>query len=159
MISLQFLVIPLTLILGLILIMMPMPEWSQIYRPDWIALMLIYWSMALPNRVGLIYAFIIGLFVDVTQGTLLGQHSLALVLIVYINFNFYQRIRVMSLGRQSLYVLLLLFINQLTVVWIEGMMGSDPPVLAFFAAPLIGMAIWPWVVIILRDIRRKAQLR
>ena len=159
MIGLQVFVIPLTLVLGLILMMMPMPEWSQIYRPDWVALILIYWSMALPNRVGLIYAFIIGLFVDVTQGTLLGQHSLALVLIVYINFSFYQRVRVMALGRQSLYALLLLFINQLTVVWIEGMMGSEPPVMAYFAAPLIGMAIWPWVFIVLRDVRRKAQLR
>ncbi len=159
MISFQVLVIPLSLLVGLILMMLPMPEWTQIYRPDWVALMLIYWSMALPNKVGLLSAFTIGLFVDVTQGTLLGQHSLALVIIVFINYNFYQRIRVMPLGRQSLYVLLLLFVSQFTVVWIEGMLGSDPPVMAFFGAPLIGMAIWPWVFIVLRDIRRKAQLR
>ena len=159
MIGLQILVIPLSLLLGLVLMMLPMPEWTQIYRPDWVALILIYWSMAMPNRVGLLYAFVIGLFVDVTQGTVLGQHSLALVLIVFINYNFYQRIRVMSLGRQSLYVWLLLFISQFTVIWIEGMIGTPPPKLAFITAPLIGMAIWPWVFIIMRDIRRKAQLR
>ena len=159
MIPYQFLVIPLSLIVGLVLMMLPMPEWTQIYRPDWIALMLIYWSMALPNRVGLMYAFITGLFVDVSQGTLLAQHSLALVIILFINFNFHQRIRVMPLGRQSLYVGFLLFINQFSVLWVEGMRGTPPPVMAYFAAPLVGMAIWPWVFIILRDIRRKAQLR
>lgn len=159
MISFNFLVIPLSLMVGLVLMMLPLPEWTQIYRPDWVALILIYWSMALPKKVGLWFAFVMGLFVDVTQGTLLGQHSLALVLITFINFNFHQRIRVMSLGRQALYVLSLLLVNQFTVIWIEGMLGSDPPGMAFIAAPLIGMAIWPWVFIVLRDIRRKAELR
>jgi rod shape-determining protein MreD len=105
------------------------------------------------------FAFITGLFVDVSQGTLLGQHSLALLVIIFLNLNFYQRVRVMNLGRQALYVLILLFINQFTVVWIEGMMQREPPVMAYFGAPLVGMAIWPWVFIILRDIRRKAELR
>lgn len=159
MIRLNWFVIPLSLIIGLILIMLPLPEWAQIYRPNWVALFLIYWSMALPNRVGLWFALISGLFVDVTLGTLLCQHSLALVLIIFINFNFHQRVRVMSLTRQALYVLLLLLIDQFTVVWIEGMLGRDPPGMAFFGAPLVGMAIWPWVFIVLRDIRRKADLR
>ena len=159
MIAFNFLVIPLSLVLGLVLMMIPLPEWSQIYRPDWVALILIYWSMAMPNRVGLWYAFITGLFVDVSQGTLLGQHSLALVIIIFINLNFHQRIRVLPLSRQALYVLGLLMIDQVTVVWIEGIMQRDPEVMAFFAAPLIGMAIWPWVFLALRDIRRKTQLR
>ncbi|MDJ0880236.1 MAG: rod shape-determining protein MreD [Gammaproteobacteria bacterium] len=158
MIGLNFLVIPLSLVLGLVLMMIPLPEWTEIYRPDWIALVLIYWSMAMPQRVGLWVAFISGLFVDVTLGTLLGQHSLALTIIVFINLNFHLRIRVMPLVHQSLYVFLLLLINQLTVVWIEGMMQREPPVMAYFGAPLVGMAIWPWVFIALRDIRRKAQL-
>jgi rod shape-determining protein MreD len=159
MIGLNFLVIPLSLIVGLVLMMLPLPEWTQVYRPNWVALFLIYWSMALPNKVGLWFAFIAGLFIDVTHGTLLGQHSLALTLIIFINFNFYQRVRVMSLGRQALYVMILLLIDQFTVVWIEGMLGSDPPAVAFIGAPLIGMAIWPWVFIVLRDIRRKVELR
>ena len=112
----------------------------------------------MPHRVGLWVAFICGLFVDVTQGTLLGQHSLALTIIIFINLNFHLRIRVLPLVHQSLYVMLLLLINQLTVVWIEGIMQREPPVMAYFGAPLVGMAIWPWVFIALRDIRRKAQL-
>ncbi len=158
MISLKYLVIPLSLVIGLTLLIMPLPEWARIYRPDWVALFLIYWSMALPKRVGLWTAFITGLFVDVSQGTLLGQHSMALLVIIFINLNLHQRIRVMSLAGQALYVFMLLLINQLVVVWIEGMLQRGPPVMAYFGPALTGMAIWPWVFILLRDIRRKAQL-
>lgn len=158
MISLNVFVIPLTLIAGLILQMLPLPLEAQIYRPDWVALILIYWNMALPNKVGLWVAFITGLFIDVTQGTLLGQHSLALVIIIFINLNFHLQVRVLALVHQAFYVFLLLLINQFTIVWIEGMMHREPPIMAYFGAPLTGMFIWPWIFIVLRDIRRKAQV-
>jgi rod shape-determining protein MreD len=158
MIQLNFLVIPLTLILALTLQILPLPDWAQIYRPDWMALMLIYWSMALPKRVGLWFAFFCGLLVDVAQGTLLGQHSLALIIIIFINLNLHQRIRVMSLIGQAGYVFLLLLIDQASVLWIEGMLHRNTPLMAYFGPALVGMAIWPWIFILLRDLRRKAQL-
>ncbi|MBT3204488.1 MAG: rod shape-determining protein MreD [Gammaproteobacteria bacterium] len=158
MITLNFFVIPLSLILGLTLQILPLPDWTQIYRPDWVALILVYWSMALPKKVGVWFAFFTGLIVDVMQGTLLGQHSLALVIIIFINMNLYQRIRVMSLPGQAMYVMILLLINQIAVVWIEGMLQRSTPVMAFFGPPLTGMFIWPWIFILLRDVRRKANL-
>lgn len=159
MIPLNLLAIPLSLMVALMLIMLPLPDWAQVYRPDWVALILIYWSMALPKRVGLWVAFITGLFLDVTLSTLLGQHGLALIIIIFINLNLYQRVRVMTLSYQALYVLVLLLINQLVVLWIEGILQRDPPFMAFIGPALTGMMIWPWVFIVLRDIRRKAQLR
>lgn len=159
MISLNILVIPFSILVALTLLILPLPDWAQIYRPDWVALVLIYWSMALPKRVGLLFAFFTGLIVDAAQGTLLGQHSLALVIIIFFNLNLHQRIRIMSRGRQALYVLVLLLISQLVLVWIEGMMGRSPPFMAYIGSPLTGMAIWPWVFMVLRDIRRKAHLR
>jgi rod shape-determining protein MreD len=45
------------------------------------------------------------------------------------------------------------------VAWVEGIMGRSTPLMAYFGAPLVGMIIWPWVFVILRDIRRKALLR
>jgi len=156
--NLRYLVIFLCLIVGLILMILPLPETVQIYRPHWVALILIYWSLALPERVGLWIAFISGIVVDTSQGTLLGQHTLALVIIISINLNFYQRIRVMSLAQQALYVFSLLVIGQTVIIWVEGIMGQPTPLLAFFGAPFIGMLIWPWVFVILRDIRRKANI-
>jgi rod shape-determining protein MreD len=156
---LRYLVIYLSLVAALILMILPLPDWAQMYRPNWMALMLIYWSMALPHRVGLWAAFFSGIVLDSSLGTLLGQHTLALVIIVYFNLNFYQRIRVLALAQQAIYVFALLLINQVVIAWVEGIMGRPTPLLAYFGAPLIGMLIWPWVFVILRDIRRKALLR
>lgn len=156
--QLRYFVIFLSLLTGLILMIMPLPETVQIYRPHWVALMLIYWSMAIPERIGLWFAFFSGIMVDVSQGTLLGQHTLALIIIVFINLNFYQRIRVMSLAQQAMYVFGLLVMGQVVIVWVEGIMGRPIPIRAFFAAPFVGMLIWPWIFVILRDIRRKARI-
>ena len=157
-VSLNIFVVPLSLLLGLALMILPLPDWAQTYRPDWVALILIYWSMALPKRVGLWYAFFTGLLVDVAQSSLLGQHSMALVIIIFINLNLHQRIRVMALPRQALYVMLLLLLNQLALLWVEGMLQRSTPAMAFFGPSFVGMLIWPWVFIVLRDIRRKAHL-
>ena len=156
--QLRYLVIPLSLVMALILMILPLPDWAQMYRPNWMALVLIYWSMALPKRVGLWFAFFCGILLDTSLGTLLGQHTLALVVIIFFNLNFYQRIRVLALGQQAIYVFFLLLINQVVVAWVEGILGRPTPLLAYFGAPFIGMLIWPWVFIILRDIRRKAML-
>jgi len=157
--GLRYLVIHASLVIALILMILPLPDWAQIYRPNWMALVLIYWSMALPLRVGLWYAFFSGIVLDTSLGTILGQHTLALVVVVFLNLNFYQRIRVLALAQQAIYVFALLLINQVVVAWVEGIMGRPTPLMAYFGAPLVGMVIWPWVFVILRDIRRKALLR
>jgi len=159
MFRLRNMVIYLSLVLGIVLMILPLPDWVQVYRPNWVALILIYWSMAMPKRVGLWFAFFTGLVLDSAQGTLLGQHALALVIVVFFNLNFYQQVRVLALVQQAMYVFSLLLINQVVLAWVEGILGRSTPVLAFFAAPLIGMLIWPWIFVMLRDIRRKAMLK
>jgi rod shape-determining protein MreD len=64
----------------------------------------------------------------------------------------------MALVQQALYVFGLLMVGQIIIVWMEGIMGRPTPIIAFIAAPFIGMLIWPGVFVILRGIRRKAGL-
>ena len=154
----RYFVIIATVLIGYILQILPLPDAIQLFRPNWVAIILIYWSMALPDTVRLIFAFIAGLIMDVLLGTLLAQHSLAFVIIVYINLFFNLRIRVLSLGRQAIYVFALLLINQFIIVWIEGMTGSNPEPLAYVLPAITGMVIWPWAYIVLRDIRRSTML-
>lgn len=149
------LIVPPTLLVGLILMIMPLPDWAQTFRPDWVALILIYWTMALPHRVGMFTALFSGIFLDVALGTLMGQHALGLVIITYINLTQHQRVRVYPLIKQALYVFILLLINQGVVVWIEGMMGRDPGLLNLLGPAMLGMLLWPWVFVVLRDLRRK----
>jgi rod shape-determining protein MreD len=157
--QLKYLVIYLSLLVALVLMILPLPEWAQIYRPNWIALTLIYWSMALPKQVGLWFAFFTGIILDTSLGTLLGQHTLPLIIIIYVNLNLYLRIRVLAPAQQAIYVFVLLLVDQVIVAWVEGVLGRPTPLLTFLAAPFIGMLIWPWVFVVLRDIRRKALMR
>jgi len=153
-----YFIVFITFLVGLALQILPLPESVQFYRPNWVAIILIYWSMALPNSIRLITAFITGLIVDIMLGNLLGQHSLAFIIVVYINLFFNLRIRVLSIWQQATYVFILLLIGQFFIVWIEGISGSKPPLEAFFLPPLTGMFIWPWAYLILRDIRRGTHL-
>ncbi len=148
-----------SMILALMLVMLPLPEWAQPFRPDWVALVMIYWVMALPESVGVTVAWIFGLLLDVTQGAILGQHALGMVLVAYLVLLQYQRIRVFSLLQQAMVVFVLLLIKQLLVLWVSGIVGQAPENIVRYLLPsLVGAIIWPWLFVVLRDIRRRFTL-
>lgn len=148
-----------TMLLALMLVMLPLPEWVQGYRPDWLTLVLIYWVMAMPERLGIVFAWIFGLLLDVTQGAILGQHAIGLVLVAFFVQLQYQRLRVFSLLQQALVVFILLVFKQLIVLWISGIVGQAPEDIAsYFIPSVVGALIWPWLFVMLRDIRRRFTL-
>jgi len=152
------LIILLSFLLALILTLLPLPEWARLYRPPWHTLILIYWVMATPHRVGVGIGWLTGIAVDVMTGTLLGQHALALSLVAYITQKMHQRLRLFPLWQQSLTILILMLIEKLLALWVMGATSRPAPSLLFWAPPLVGMLLWPWIYIILRDIRRKFQV-
>ena len=100
-------VIILSVLLAGMLAIVPLPEWLEDWRPQWMALVVIYWVIALPHRMGLVTAWCIGFFVDVLQGSLLGLNALTLTLVAYGALSLYQRMRMFTPLQQSLTVLLL----------------------------------------------------
>ncbi len=148
-------VILIVFIIALGLNVMPLPVWAQDFRPQWVNLALIYWCMALPQRVGVGSAWTLGLFEDVLRGTLLGQHALGLSLTAYMVLNLHQRIRIFPLWQQSLVVFVLLLVERLLSLWVIGATGQPMPTLWYWVPTIMGMLLWPWVFIILRDIRRR----
>lgn len=151
-------VIILTLLTALVLTLLPLPETVRYLRPQWYTLVLIYWTLALPQRVGVLSGFILGLFVDVATATLLGQHALALSLIAFITLKTHQRVRLFPLWQQSLTILPLLLIERLIGLWVTGAVGQPIPDFSYWASPLIGTLLWPWIYIVLRDLRRRFQV-
>jgi len=151
-------VIVVSFVVALMLMALPMPDWAGIWRPAWVALVLIYWCMALPTRIGIMVAFTLGIFLDVLSGTLLGQNALALSVIAFITLQFYQRVRVLPLWQQGVTVFGLAFIHQVLVLWINGIQGMPVSFSAYWASPLISMVLWPWIFVVLRDLRRKYQV-
>lgn len=151
--------ITLTIIIAFMLSMIPLPEWASAKRPDLVALVLIYWAMAEPTRVGVTIAWLIGLLVDVSHGAILGQHALGLVIVVYLVHLQHLKLRVASLIQQAIVIFILLLLKQLIVIWVDGIMGIDSSTWSYFVASLVGAMLWPWIYIILRDLRQKSSYR
>lgn len=144
-----------TMVLALMLHMLPLPDWLAYARPEFVTLVVMYWVLAMPERIGVTIAWCVGLLLDVTQGAILGQHALGLVIVTYILQLEYQRIRVFSLVQQALVVFVLLLIKQVMVLWVYGLVGHAPNLQLYFLPSLIGAIIWPWVYLFLRNLRRK----
>lgn len=144
-----------TIIGAFMLAIMPLPDWAVEFRPDWVTLVLIYWAMAVPSRIGVTIAWFAGMFLDVSYGTLMGQHAVGMVLVIYVIHIQHQRLRVASLMQQAIVIFFLLLIKQLLTLWVDGMLGRAPDSWFYFMPTLTSTLLWPWTYLILRDLRRK----
>ena len=147
-----------TFVAAMILLMIPLPDWARLLWPEWVVMVLIYWCMALPERVGVGVGWFAGLMVDVAQGTLLGQHALAMALVAFLTIKLHQRIRVFPLGQQALTVLLLAMIYSIIMLWIRGLTGHAPTIWSHLAPTLTTALFWPGLFLLMRFVRRRYQV-
>ncbi|HSR62354.1 MAG TPA: rod shape-determining protein MreD [Gammaproteobacteria bacterium] len=152
------LIIVLSFLVAMLLTAMPLPEWASNWRPAWVAMVLFYWCMALPNRIGIGVGWTMGLLLDVMQGTLLGQNALGLAILAYFVIKSHQRIRMFPLLQQAFLVCFMVLIYLLLSLWVRGIMGVPPESWTYWMPALTSMILWPWFFIILRDIRRRYQV-
>lgn len=148
-------IIVLSFAVACVLLMMPLPDWAQLLRPEWVAMVVIYWSMALPNRVGIGFSWFAGLIVDVVRDSLLGQHALALAIVSFLTIRLHQRIRVYPPVQQAITIFLIMVINFLIILWIRGIMGQAPDLWEVLLPALSTAILWPGVFIVMRFLRRQ----
>jgi rod shape-determining protein MreD len=137
---------------------MPGPAWAEPFRPDWVGLVLVYWCIATPNRVGVGTGWVLGLVLDVLYGSLLGLHALGKALMAFAAVKAHLRLRMFPRWQQAAAVLVLLLLNQLLVLWIRGATGRPPENFSFWTPVIVGALIWPWLFVILRDLRRRGNI-
>ena len=142
-------------VLALALTALPLPEWAAAWRPAWVASVLIYWCMALPQRVGLFAGWFCGLLLDVQQGTLLGLNALGLVLVAYITIHFHQRMRLFPRARQAMLVGGYLLLYQTVVLLGNLTLGLPAGGWRYWMPAFTSMLLWPWLFIVLRELRWK----
>jgi len=148
-------VILLTFFIAYLLAIVPFPEWAMHYRPEWVPLVLIYWVMALPYRVGIGSAWVAGLVLDILEGSILGLNALALVIIAYITLTLHQRLRMFSLFQQSGLIIALIGLNLMISHWLQIATGQTvSSSLEFLLASLTSALVWPLLFQILRQLRR-----
>jgi len=138
-----------TIGVAMLLTLLPLPAWLEPLRPYWVALVMIYWCLETVGLIGLGMAFATGLILDLLTASLLGLHALSLVILVYLATRFRARIRFFPPWQQALAVLVLLLNDRVIVLWVISLRGEPLPSIDFWAAPIVGTAIWPWVFLLL----------
>ena len=147
-------VILLSFLVAYVLAVLPLPQWLLWARPEWVALAVIYWTIALPHRVGMVTALLLGVGLDVLEGAVIGQNAFALVVVALLSLILYQRLRVYSLVQQAGVVFVLIGINQLICQWVQNLEGVGAPTLLFLLPAFSSALLWPVVLHILRGLRR-----
>lgn len=144
---------------AMLLTIIPLSDGLRLWRPDWVALTLIFWCLALPYRVSVASGFMAGLFLDVLTGTLLGQHALALSIIAYICVRLHQRIRIYPMWQQALTVLVMLILHQLLTLWVDSTIGrpAHPP--SYWLPSLVSTLLWPLLHRFLTSLRINFQVQ
>lgn len=144
-----------TLLFALCLQVMPLAEGWQVYRPEWLGLMLVYWCMRAPDRVGVFHGFVLGLLLDLIEGVPLGQNALVLSLLAFLSALVYPRFRTYSLVQQAVLVLILLGLIQLLEQWVRTLTGNYAIHLAFLIPSLISAVLWPWLATMFHALERR----
>lgn len=152
--SAGLMVVPLSLVFAMALRILPLPHELFVFNPDWTLLFLIYWIIAIPDRVGVGTAWLTGLFVDALTGRMLGQHALAYSVIAYASLRLYRRLRLYPLPQQSLWILLFLLISQFLVLWSQNIKNVHVLNWVYWLPSFTGAFAWPVVLVTLRRIRR-----
>jgi rod shape-determining protein MreD len=146
-------VLPASVLLALLLALLPLPPVVQPLRPYWLALVLAYWVIEEPERVGLGFVFLVGLVADISFGGLLGEQALRLVVMAFILQRFRARLRFFPLSQQALAIGGLLLNDRVVASAIHFFIGQPLLPWAYWWAPLLGMALWPPLFLLLDALR------
>src|SRR5450631_4932007 len=142
-------------LVALALAILPLPTVMEAFRPDFLVLVVLYWSIESPRAGGLTLAFVSGLALDVIQGVVLGQHALALTLMGAWATQLRLRIRVFSILSQCLTIFALLTGYQFVLFWIDGATGNPVTTFGRWLAPVIGALLWPLLVSAFSNLRER----
>jgi rod shape-determining protein MreD len=124
--------------------------------PDFVALVLVFWSIHEPRKIGISIAFLMGLLMDIHQATLLGENALAYTLLSYFAIMIHRRVLWFPVSRQALHILPLMLFTQ-TVQWlVRAVISSKFPHWYFFAESFVGALLWPVVTWLLLAPQRRA---
>ncbi|MEJ5209948.1 MAG: rod shape-determining protein MreD [Burkholderiales bacterium] len=147
--------IVMSLALALLANLLPWNGVAVLLWPDLVALVLLYWIIHYPRRIGLASAWFLGLLMDIAEGVLFGQHALAYVVTAYAAWLLHRRLQTFNPWQQALYVLGLLLLLELTMLLVRLAFGAAFPGWLYFAGSLVGAVLWPLLTLVLQLPQRR----
>lgn len=148
-------VIVLTVLFSMVLMLIPLPEQAEFFRPEFVLMVLAYWSMALPNRIGIASAWVSGLLMDVIYGSPLGVNALAYAVVIYLVARFYLQLRQYPIWQQALIILSLVLLAQV----IPTALSPQNANWYIWLPALTSTLVWPLNYMFLRMVRRSFSVR
>lgn len=146
-------VLPVSLLLALLLGLVPLPASMQSLRPYWLALVLAYWVLEEPEKIGLGVAFVLGLVADLAFGGLIGEQAMRLVILAFILDRFRPRMRFFPLSQQALAIGGLLLNDRVVSLVIHVVLGAVQLPWTYWIAPALGMLLWAPLYMVLDALR------
>jgi rod shape-determining protein MreD len=143
-----------SLIVALLLDMLPLGRVP--WMPDFLALVLVFWAVHQPLRVGIGLAFLFGLIVDVHQAALLGQHALSYTALSFFAAMVHRRLLWFTVPSQALQVLPMFAVAHGLELLIRMIGGGIFPGWIMLLAPLAESLLWPVVSVLLLAPQRRA---
>ncbi len=140
----------LTLVGALLANLLPWSGWAMWLAPDFVALVVLYWCIEEPRKIGFLAAWSLGLLMDIAEGSLLGQHALAYSILAYAGIVLHRRVQRFSLAQQVLHIIPLLLFTDLVVLLVRALAGADFPGYAYYLGSLTGAALWPVLYYLLK---------
>ena len=137
---------------ALIMSLMPLPFSFEPFRPDWVLLVLMYWSLAVPHRLNIGTAWVVGLLIDLASGSPLGVNSLTFSICIFVTASNFQKIRNFSIWQQAILVGLFLMFYHLMQFWLNHFL-MDVYFNPQYLWPVVtGMLSWPWTFLIITQV-------
>lgn len=148
-----------SLVIAILLAIMPLPQWCEPFRPDWVLMILIYWAMTVPDRVNVGTAWLVGIIVDLTLGSTLGGHALALSIAIYLVALHFRKLRSFSLLQQTILVALLGLLTRLLVFWVAYLVESAHFNVQLLWGIVADLVLWPWLYLVMGRWREQFGVR
>lgn len=155
----QILVLISIFTVAFVLEIMPWPIGFQGFRPNWVVLGLIYWALALPNKISVGTAFLAGIVWDLVLGSILGIHALVLSIAIYFVAKYHLILRNLSLWLQAILVMLYVIAIRFFIYFVELVLHSAEFNSQEVLGAIISGILWPWIFLLMRHIRRQLRLR
>ena len=149
-----WLALPFSFLLAFLLVALPLPQVLSYWRPELVTMLVVFWVLNEPGKVGVWTAFVLGLLLDVLMATTFGVHPLMLATVAYLTRLSYRWVRVLSLWQTGGLVFVLVLVSLVIKRILLGVLGGGADSLLFWAPALTSALVWPSVMLSLRRFTR-----
>lgn len=149
------LLIFISLCVAFVLSIVYLPSQLQFWRPDWTALVILFWVYSVPQRIGVFFAWTVGLFQDVLEGATLGMNAMAYAVMAYLLLSMYQRFKLFPLIQQSFMVFMLIGIDLMICHLVKSITGVSASGFVYLYPAIASAALWPFFYLTMNGMMRK----